>query len=95
LDYKNTFTQIFNFDISNSINTTSQELGFYIKTELGMRDFSIKPNILSLKGRTNINNVQKIIVKYIKEEKLCACCGGINTQKTKIMNVKKLLCLDC
>lgn len=96
IEYKNTFTQIFNFDIiSDAIHTSSHELGSYIKTELGMRDFSIKPNILSLKGRTNVNNIQTIIIKYLKEEKLCPCCGSINTEKTKIMNVKKLLCLDC
>lgn len=96
IEYKNTFTQIFNFNtISNSINVSQLDLGNYIKTELGMRDFSIKTDILSLKGRTNINNIQTIIIKYIKEEKLCPCCGSINTEHVKIMNVKKLKCLDC
>jgi translation initiation factor 2 subunit 3 len=96
IEYKNTFTQIFNFNtISDSINVSQLDLGNYIKTELGMRDFSIKTNTLSLKGRTNINNIQTIIIKYIKEEKLCPCCGSINTEHVKIMNVKKLKCLDC
>lgn len=96
VEYKHTFTQIFNFDVmSNFINTPSYDLGLYIKNELGMRNFTIKPNVLSLKGRTNENNIQKTIIKYLKENKLCPCCGSINTEKVKRMNVKKIHCLDC
>lgn len=95
LEYSNTFSSITNFNnLSGSLNVTEIILGNYIKTELGMRSVSIRDNNLYLKGRTNIQNVQKVIINYIKEYKLCKCCNGINTI-IKIMNINKINCKDC
>ena len=96
IEYKFTFTHVYNFiSVTNYLKILPDILGEYIKNELGMRSYTIKQNILSLKGRTNLSNIEQTIKQYIKEEKLCNNCGGTNTFKIKIMNVKKIKCNDC
>jgi translation initiation factor 2 beta subunit (eIF-2beta)/eIF-5 len=96
LKYLNTYSYIMNFDkLSNALNVKNVVLGEFIQTELGLKSFSIKENMLYLKGRTTINKVQKIIVNYIKEYKSCKRCNSINTCNIKIMNASKIKCNEC
>lgn len=95
VEYQNTYSSILNFNkLCKKLCVKDIILGEYIRSELGLKSFSIRENILHLKGRTDSIKVSKIITNYANEHK-CKRCNSIETNNIKVMNVTKLHCNQC